>query len=358
MIGAGTQFAKETSLPNRTDVTRTGGKMEKQIYIFLDSSAGGGIESHVLVLARVLRKHCQVAVVFWQFYKKPHPLITQLSAEGIPVHNMQGKLGNIVLLLRSKKNAVLHSHGYKANIISRLMKICLPVDCVCTFHNGDVGQGLVRLYTWLDEFISPLSINIAVSAQIAARLSENCVYVPNTVEVNHEVHLSGDSSGPVAFVGRLEPVKRPDRFCKLAEEFPQNAFAIWGQGSLLCGLQQRQMANVSFNGFVDDMQQYWSKIDLLVICSEVEGLPMVALEAMACGVPVLTLPLGDLPKLVRHQINGLIADEPAHLTILLRQWFDMSSVQRLKMRQQARLTVQQSYSSDQQWSALRQIYQM
>jgi len=331
--------------------------MERKVYIFLDSSAAGGIESHVLILARSLSMHCRVEVLLWRQYQAPHPLLAQLTAAGVPCQDMNGRLWNLVLLLARTPAAVLHCHGYKANIIGRLVTTFLSAHCVCTFHNGDVGEGLVRLYTWFDELTSPLSSNIAVSQQIAARLHKHCVQIPNVVDTERAVYLSGESRGPVAFVGRLEQVKRPDRFCQLADAFPQQSFAIWGHGSLFAELQQRKMVNVSLKGGVASMQEYWATIDLLVICSECEGMPMVALEAMAAGVPVLTLPLGDLPRLVQHQCNGFIAADPMQLSVWLAQWYEMSTAQRLTMRQQARLTVQQRFSTNQLWPALRQIYQ-
>jgi glycosyltransferase involved in cell wall biosynthesis len=46
-----------------------------------------------------------------------------------------------------------------------------------------------------------------------------------------------------------------------------------------------------------------------------DGLPNVLVEAMACGLPVVTTPVSGIPELVRHQVNGLLVppDDPAAL---------------------------------------------
>lgn len=329
--------------------------MPALVFILLDSSAVGGIESHVLMLARTLRPHCEVSVLLWRQYQVEHPLVRQLEGDGICCQTLNGSFYRLYQLLASRQDAILHCHGYKANLLGRLWAFCTGRRCVCTFHNGDIGQGRLRLYTRLDEITARFSKNIAVSKQIAQRLSAHCTLLPNAVELT-PFHLSVSSRKAIAFVGRLETVKRPDRFLQLAAAFPSQAFAVWGSGSLMPELAQTKSANVELYGAVPSMQPYWAEIDLLVICSDHEGLPMVALEGMAQGVPVLSLPLGDLPVLIKHGKNGLLAPTPSDLKGLVQQWLHASEDFKLSMRLQARRTIEQEYSSEQYWLRLANVY--
>jgi len=334
-----------------------GSVMPKAVFILLDSSGCGGIESHVMVLAKALASHCQVTVLLWRVYREPHPLLSRLAELGIAYEVLDGSVRQLIGLWRAHPEAVLHCHGYKANLLGRIAGFLLDRRCICTFHNGDIGEGRIRFYTWLDEWSSRFSLNIAVSQAIANRLSHHCLLMPNTVDVATEIELTADKAGVVGFVGRLEQVKRPDRFVALARQFNAASFGVWGSGSLANVLQQKQPLNLTLFGAVADMNPYWPQIDVLIICSDYEGFPMVALEAMGAGVPVIALPLGDLPALISHGDNGFLARDETELSVCLTTWLALPATQRLKIRQNARQTVSSSYSSKQLWSRLLPLYQ-
>ena len=57
----------------------------------------------------------------------------------------------------------------------------------------------------------------------------------------------------------------------------------------------------------DDIEQIFQAIDVFLLTSTREGLPNVILEAMACGVPVVSTDVGDCRELVRHGVNGFLA---------------------------------------------------
>ena len=330
--------------------------MAQKILLFLDSSSFGGIESHVKTLAIMLNKYCPVKVLLWRQYKHEHLLMRQLAELNIETEVLDGSLRRLASLLTERSDTVLHCHGYKANLIGRFLAALCRVRCVCTFHNGDRGEGVVRFYTWLDETTSLFSRNIAVSKDIGKRLKGACSVIANSVMLPENWLSSVEQDGAVAFVGRVEQVKRPDRFCALARQLPDRQFAIWGDGALRTELAAKCTDNVNWHGAVESMASYWQQIDILVICSDYEGFPMVALEAMASGVPVLALPLGDLPRLITHGINGFIAQNEAQIQQHLQMWFNLSTTDRQMIRQQARQRISQDFNIDNMWPVLAAIY--
>jgi glycosyltransferase involved in cell wall biosynthesis len=57
---------------------------------------------------------------------------------------------------------------------------------------------------------------------------------------------------------------------------------------------------------IDNAMEFYSEIDTLVIPSEIEGLPLVLLEAMALGLPVIATKVGRIPLTISHGQNGFL----------------------------------------------------
>ena len=79
---------------------------------------------------------------------------------------------------------------------------------------------------------------------------------------------------------------------------------------------------VEFHGFATDVSLVWDSLGLLIISSHAEGLPMVALEALAAGIPVAASRVGALPELIQHGENGWLfeAGNVAELKAIVDTW--------------------------------------
>ena len=92
---------------------------EMKVWLLLDSSKPGGIESHVMQLASGLRSHgVAVSVVFLAHHGK-HPMKDALDKEGIDQKVLGGGFYSLVKALHIAKPALVHTHGYKAGILAR-----------------------------------------------------------------------------------------------------------------------------------------------------------------------------------------------------------------------------------------------
>lgn len=124
--------------------------------------------------------------------------------------------------------------------------------------------------------------------------------------------LGLDDVPTLLFAGRLAPEKRVDVLVRAAKELPDGpAVVIAGGGPQEAKL--RTMARnlrVRFLGTIkhDLMPKVLSAADAVVLPSAFEGLPTVALEALACGTPVLATPVGDLPQVVVSGQTGFFFD--------------------------------------------------
>ena len=114
----------------------------------------------------------------------------------------------------------------------------------------------------------------------------------------------------VGWLGRFAEEKRPMWFVSLARELRGLAeFRMAGEGPQLaeCRRFGKQIPGLTIEGFVESVQRFLSEIDVLVITSRVEGIPLAAMEAISMGVPVIAPSVGGLPDVVLPGVNGRLA---------------------------------------------------
>ena len=125
-------------------------------------------------------------------------------------------------------------------------------------------------------------------------------------------------------VARLEPVKGVEFFVRavadLLEDHPDVGFAVAGAGSqeqalrslaTMLGLQDR----IAWLGNVSAVALLLSEMDIVVLPSLSEGLPMVALEAMALGRPIVATRVGGIPEIVVDGETGVLVPPGDHRSL-------------------------------------------
>lgn len=136
----------------------------------------------------------------------------------------------------------------------------------------------------------------------------------------------------VAMVARLQPVKDHFTFLVAAktvlDSLPETTFLVIGDGPQRGDLENicQQLGiseSVHFTGTRLDIDRLLPAIDIHVLSSHSEGLPMAVLEGMACGKPVICTDVGGTSEIIEHGVSGYLVPpgEPAmlaaHLTALL-----------------------------------------
>lgn len=125
----------------------------------------------------------------------------------------------------------------------------------------------------------------------------------------------------VLFVGNLVAVKRLDRLLQatalLGERRPGLRVCLVGDGVLRHELEEQAgrlglAGRVRFEGArpFEEVVRWLRRARLLVMTSQMEGLPQAMIEAMSCGVPVVISATGDVTTLARHGENAWIVPEP------------------------------------------------
>ncbi|PJE80917.1 2-deoxystreptamine glucosyltransferase [invertebrate metagenome] len=330
---------------------------QKKVVLLIDSRHYGGIEAHVEQLALLLVcKGWQPEIWLWRRYSDSNHTLEQFARKvDLPICYLNGIVSFMSALL-SGMPLLLHTHGYKANIVGRLTAWLFKVPVVSTFHNGDPGTGRISFYNWLDKMTSGLSSNIAVSQPIADGLPVKATIIPNFLCRIKESFLK--KNGPfIAFVGRLSEEKGADQFLAMAGCYPNYRFRVYGSGPQESMLQRLAPSNVQLMGHVQ-MTSVWKDVQLLCITSRYEGLPMVALEAMAHGIPVVAFSVGALPWVIRPEYNGWLA-EPRNISSmgnLVQYWQSMSLEEQQTIKKNSYDWVKRFFSGDAVWPVLSKVY--
>ena len=314
---------------------------------YLDSSAIGGIETHVETLA-LAQCATGISAGILLHADRGEGLVRQRYLEaGLPAH-LAGSLAGLVAVLRRLRPALLHTHGYRAGITGRPLARLLGIPVISTFHAGERGKGRVAFYQGLDEWTSFLGSRLAVSAEIARAIPFTATVMRNFVSLPAKARpLPAETC--FAFAGRLSHEKGPDLFCDLAaNNAARGAWHVHGTGPMQADLEARYPGIVRFNGFTRDMGKALEATTALVMTSRNEGLPMIALEAMARGVPVIAPATGGLPDLVEDGLNGFLyqtADARA-LQAALDRFLALTPNQIVEMGKNARARIAAGYSRE------------
>jgi glycosyltransferase involved in cell wall biosynthesis len=129
----------------------------------------------------------------------------------------------------------------------------------------------------------------------------------------------------VGTVACFKPQKGPLDFiraCQLVkQQVPDAHFLMVGDGELRPEVERlgRRLGldgTLHLVGWCEDVPQWLGAMDVFVLASRWEGLPIACLEAMASGLPVVGTTAGGIPELIRHGHNGLLVPigEPHRLS--------------------------------------------
>ena len=327
------------------------------IWLLLDARGVGGIETHVAALCTALRRRGTDARVVLLSDHGETPALSLFRARGLPVQILEGGFLALYRAVRSQRPSLVHTHGYKAGVLGRIVGSLTRTPCVSTHHAGERGAFPVNVYQRLDEALSRWSMNIAVNAQIASRVRDPVV-IPNFVAAPKFLPLA-DLPRVVAFVGRLSIEKGPDLFCNIARQCRGLAtFRMYGDGPMAARLREDYGDWVEFRGHVADMESVWPEVGLLLMPSRAEGLPMACLEAMARGVPVLASRVGALPEVIEHGHSGWLFDacEVDAACSLISAWARLDCATQQAFRQACAARVANDYSEDAALEAVERVY--
>jgi len=304
-----------------------------------------GAEVQLAILLRSLAKLPDLAVS--AILLNPGWLADELHDAHIKTHVIPEAERNPFSILRELSDYfhrnqidVLHTHKYKDNILGALASLRRGIPYrVRTIHGAPepfagLQQLKMNVYGIIDGVVNRWAVDrlVAVSFSLREILAQwlgtdkvTCIH--NAVDV-HQIRVTTDLASlrkelgldhhdfVIGTMGRLHPVKGLDVFLRAARIIKAHRkstkFVIAGDGPLRgelqtlaqqCGLAHETM----FLGHRSDGHNVLGLMDLFVLPSLSEGIPLVLLEALALARPVVATAVGGVPEVIEHGISGLLA---------------------------------------------------
>lgn len=128
----------------------------------------------------------------------------------------------------------------------------------------------------------------------------NPIQLPSGLSAIRKMH----ERPQIAFVGRFDQEKNPDLYCQLSTEIDCD-FHFWGGGVQLESFVKKY-PKVKFHGLERNIDLIYKDMDILMITSKIENCPMVILEAMSRGIPVIAPNVGGIPEIMCNKVHGVI----------------------------------------------------
>jgi len=163
---------------------------------------------------------------------------------------------------------------------------------------------------------------LPIYGHVNSRIVHNGIAMPITTpaaeEVQHDMTTlrNGSCKSVFLYVGRLHPQKQPQHllsvFARLHNEGVGAHLLLVGDDlrsgqPVMSELRKNLPQNAAYLGPRANVPDYMSAVDALCLPSLIEGLPIVILEALALGLPIIATPVGGVPEAVVDGRNGFLA---------------------------------------------------
>ncbi len=246
----------------------------------------------------------------------------------------------IVAAARRDAVDIIHSHGYKSNILFGFMPRAIRgIPVIATLHGWTTTEGLsrMRLYEWLDAVSLRFVDAVVLVHQDMLRKKRKGILkriklhvVNNGIPVDELPLLAGETNNldkaiiefckggyTIGSIGRISTEKGYRNLIqalgRLSKEVKDARVLIIGEGPERKALENMAkelglFERVMMPGYRNDARDYLPYFNVFVLPSLTEGLPITILEAMNVGIPIVSTRVGGVPDVLDYGKGGLLVD--------------------------------------------------
>jgi len=301
----------------------------------------GGAKTHIISLTSRLSQHCTVRLVSM----RPGQFAQDALAAGVDTvvleYSTPGKdLRRLLGLIDDFQPDILHCHGGRANMMGAMVRKRRNIPVISTIHSdfrldylgnplkqqtfGRINALCLRkmdYYTCVAQRTAKMMIDRGFTPSRVFSIYNGIDYLPPREKADRReyfarfgaVYEEGDVICGLAV--RLTAVKDVPTLLRAAAQAiarcPKLRLLIGGDGEERQALEQQAQElgiahRVTFAGWVTDVREFFSVLDINIICSISETFPLSILEGIQEGCATIVSDVGGMPDLIDHGQNGFI----------------------------------------------------
>lgn len=289
----------------------------------------GGAQTVVVQLANKLSDKHEVVLVAGEgdgkMWEMVSPRVTCVKSRYLqralsPLQDIRAAM-ELRRIYRRHKPDIVHLHSSKAGTLGRLVFPTKKV--VYTVHGFDSIRLAFRKFLPVERILQrACGAIVGVSNYDEKNLREEGITRNVTTVYNgiakpdynsvERLNIANKYTKIVLSIARVNPQKEPKLFIETARLLPQYGFIWIGNQESVEHIGDIP-SNCHFLGNMVNAGAYCAQADLFMLPSNYEGLPMVIIEAMSCGKPVVASDVGGVSEIVRNDINGYTLPNRAEL---------------------------------------------
>ena len=334
----------------------------------------GGTARYLLQLASELPQHgvdVTIAAGFVQGNEVEEPSVSSFKVLRIPaLGRALSPLRDFLAMrqlneiIKKEKPDIIHTHTFKAGLITRLKSRDIPV--VHTFHghlleDPEFSGYKAKVITLIERRLARNATKlITVGHQVGTDLLDKKVgnkdqyqsippgvkplVIPSKSEALSNLGLNNLNISRVGWIARVTGVKNPYKVLEVAKLLPQIEFLIAGGGDLLEKIRLTAPSNVRLLGWTK-AEDLLGAVDVVLSTSLNEGMPVALIEAQMAGKPVIATNVGSVAEVIQDGVTGYLTQlDSIEIADLLKNL--VNDNQKLStMAQKAKLWAQEEFST-------------
>lgn len=381
-------FAMDTMIHNYENFFKSLKYPKKKILHLISTSGFFGAEQVLLQLAR--RQNCNGTESIVGALKDPrlpqNELIKRARQKGLPTWELptNGKfdlqtIGRLRKFIKEEDISLLHTHNYKSDLLGAAAAKSTRRKIIATVHGFTQNTRAVKLYENIDRWIlnNLMDHVITVNRPLAQIFSQskqtvipNGIAMPQATNKREETraHLSiSPTTCLLGTVGRFSIEKNQQlllqAFNALSKRFNHIQLLLIGDGpqrnTLTQFIEKEQLTKkVILTGIVEDPTAYYQAMDIFILSSDTEGLPMTLLEAMSHGIAPIASAVGGIPDIIKDNDTGMLFTKGTLSQLIDKcQILIQDETLRKRIGANAKELIKEKYSDEQTFHAYKNVYE-